>query len=137
MNKNLLSFSSVKLASKKAYEMAKITPSQIDFAEIHDGFTVAQITGMEDIGLCKPGEAHRLIMKGETKTNGRLPINPSGGLISNGHAVGASGLTQIYEIIKQLRGEAEKNQVRGKIGLANNIGGFVGSCSINIFKGTR
>lgn len=133
MNKDLLSFDCVRSCAQKAYKMAGIKAKQIEFAEVHDGFAVAQILLMEDLDLCKRGEAGKMILSGETSKSGRLPINPSGGLMSNGHAIGVSGLTQIYEVVKQLRKEGGKMQVNGKIGLTCNTGGFVGSCSISIF----
>jgi acetyl-CoA acetyltransferase len=119
--------------------MAGVGPEDIDVAELHDCFTMAELTHYEDLGFCKRGEGGRLVEEKVTWLGGKLPVNPSGGLLCKGHPVGATGPGQIYEIVKQLRGQAGKRQVQGaRIGLQQNGGGFRqvdGGCSIvNIFQ---
>jgi acetyl-CoA C-acetyltransferase len=119
-----LGFRSTQAAGREAYAMAGITPSDIDFAEVHDCFTWTEITNIEDLGFCKKGEGGRLVEEGRTALDGDLPINPSGGLKSFGHPIGASGVRMIYECVTQLRGEAGARQVKhAELGLAHNVGG--------------
>ncbi|MBI5883356.1 MAG: thiolase family protein, partial [Elusimicrobia bacterium] len=100
-------------------------PSQIDVAELHDAFTILEIANSEEVGFFKKGEGHIALEKGETRIGGSIPINPSGGLKAKGHPVGATGVGQAHEIVLQLRGEAEKRQVKGaKTGFTCNFGGF-------------
>jgi acetyl-CoA acetyltransferase len=111
-------------AADVAYEMASLGPEDLDVVEVHDAFTIGEILHCEDLRLCAPGEGGRLVEEGATSLTGRVPVNPSGGLLSRGHPVGASGVAQIVEIVWQLRGEAEKRQVRdAKVGLAQIMGG--------------
>ena len=120
------SFNSTKEAALKAYSMAKLNPSDIHFAEVHDAFTAFEVIGTEDLGLFPPGEGWKALQEGTTRLAGKLPINPSGGLKSKGDPVGASGLAQIVEIVWQLRGEAgEGRQLENAaVGLAQSIGGL-------------
>ena len=112
-------------ASQEAYERAGIGPEDLDVAEVHDCFTPAEILHYEDLGLCPKGEGGAFIASGATRIGGKIPVNPSGGLISKGHPLGATGVAQIAEITWQLRGQAEKRQVTGaKMGLAHCAGGF-------------
>jgi acetyl-CoA acetyltransferase len=112
--------------SKVAYEMSGIGPGDIDLAEVHDATSPAELILYEELGFCAPGEGGRLIDSGDVSLAGRLPVNTSGGLISKGHPIGATGLAQIYEIYLQLRGEAGERQVQGaKVGLTENGGGRV------------
>jgi acetyl-CoA C-acetyltransferase len=121
-------------AANKAFEMAGITPQDIDVVELHDCFTPAEIVDAEDLGLFEKGTGGRAVEEGITQVDGKLPINPSGGLLSKGHPVGATGLGQTYEIVKQLREEHE-NQVRNaEIGLTHNAGGTGAVCCVNILK---
>ncbi|RLE70632.1 MAG: thiolase domain-containing protein [Thermoprotei archaeon] len=121
-------------AARMAYDMAKLGPNDIDVAEVHDCFTIAEILAYEDLGFCKKGEGGKLIQEGETEIGGRIPVNPSGGLKAKGHPVGATGVAQIVEIVLQLRGEAGKRQVtNAEIGLTHNIGGSGSSCTVHIF----
>ena len=123
-NRNLAVFDLDIEASKIAYEMSGYGPEDIEVAEVHDAFTIAEIMHYEGLGFCKPGEGGCLIDGGETKIGGRIPVNPSGGLLSRGHPVGATGLAQIAEIVWQLRGEADKRQVKSaRVGLAHVAGG--------------
>lgn len=122
-------------AADEAYKMAGIGPKDIDLAEVHDCFTIAEIMAIEDLGFCKKGEGGKITEEGETALDGRIPINTSGGLKGKGHPVGATGIAQTVEIVTQLRGEAGKRQVSGaEIGLAHNIGGSGGTCVVHIFQ---
>jgi acetyl-CoA C-acetyltransferase/acetyl-CoA acyltransferase len=122
-------------ASRQAYKMAGIEPKDVDVAEVHDCFTIAEIMAYEDLGFCRKGEGGKLIEEGETKIGGRIPVNPSGGLKSKGHPIGATGTGQAYEIVKQLRGQAVKpsRQVQGaEVGLTHNVGGSGGTAVVHI-----
>jgi benzoylsuccinyl-CoA thiolase BbsB subunit len=125
-------------ASKLAYEMASLGPKDIDVAEVHDAFSIAELLYYEALGFCKRGEATKLIDEGTTDIDGRIPVNPSGGLISKGHPVGATGLAQLAEIVWQLRGQAGQRQVKNaKVGISHCTGGGIygldhGACSIHI-----
>ena len=131
----LTSLKAAKLAAKQAYEMAGVKPEDIDLAEVHDCFTIAEILAYEDLGFCKPGEGGKLAEEGVTTLGGRLPVNTSGGLKSKGHPVGATGVAQAYEIFLQLTGQAEKRQVDGaECGLAHNVGGSGATATVHIFK---
>lgn len=115
----------VKLAAEAAYKMANLKPSDIDVAELHDAFEILEIAESEEVGFFKKGEGHIAARNGETKIGGRIPINTSGGLKAKGHPLGATGVSQIVEIVRQLRGEAGGRQVKGaRNGLAVNFGGF-------------
>lgn len=113
-----------KRAAKKAYDMASLAPEDLDVAEVHDAFTICEIIHYEGLGLCPPGEGGRFVDEGVTQLGGRIPVNPSGGLLSKGHPVGASGVAQVVEIVWQLRNEAGKRQVKNpRVGLAQIMGG--------------
>ncbi|MCL6479292.1 MAG: thiolase family protein, partial [Peptococcaceae bacterium] len=115
----------VRLANK-AYNMAGVGPEDIDLLELHDAAAFAEIKMTEQMGFCKRGEGGPLAESGATMLGGRIPINVSGGLISRGHPLGATGVAQIYELVTQLRGEAGKRQVKGaKLGMAENGGGQI------------
>lgn len=115
----------VRYAAEAAYKMAGLKPSDIDVAELHDAFQILEIAESEEVGFFKRGEGHVAARNGETKIGGRIPINTSGGLKAKGHPLGATGVSQIVEIVRQLRGEAYGRQVEGaKNGLAVNFGGF-------------
>lgn len=126
--------------AQEAYEMAECGPEDLDLVELHDAFTANEITNTEDLGLCPRGEGGRLVDEGATALGGRIPVNPSGGLLSQGHPLSASGVRQICEITWHLRNEAGPRQVDGaKLGLAHMEGGIVadiqlGACGINILK---
>jgi len=125
------------LASQKAYKAAGISPNQVDFAEVHDCFTIAEIMAYEDIGLCSKGEGAKLIREGQTEIGGRIPVNMDGGLKSKGHPIGTTGCSMMYELTKQLRGEAEKGRqvpLKNNIGLAHNVGGTGHYCYVTILK---
>jgi acetyl-CoA C-acetyltransferase len=114
-------------AGERAYAMAGRRPTEVDFAELHDMFTILEFLQSEDLGFFEKGHAWESTMAGVTARDGRLPINPSGGLKSKGHPLGASGVAQVVELVTQLRGEAGARQVDGAVGLACNVGGF-GNC---------
>jgi acetyl-CoA C-acetyltransferase len=135
----ITSFESTIKAAKEAYESAAIGPEDVDFAEVHDCFTIAEIVHVEDLGFCKKGEGGRFIENGEADLNGRTPVNASGGLKAKGHPVGATGVGQIVELVWQLRGQAGKRQISGaKVGLAHCMGGFFhadgASLAVHILK---
>jgi len=112
--------------ARSAYEMAGIGPEDIHVMEVHDATAPAEVFIYEELGLCPEGEGGRLIDEGVTELGGRIPVNTSGGLLSKGHPVGATGVAQIYEVFQQLRGEAGDRQVEGaKVGLTENGGGMV------------
>ncbi len=125
-------------AAKRAYKMAGITPKDIDFAEVHDCFTIAEICAIEDLGFVKKGEGGPATESGITAIGGKIPVNPSGGLKACGHPVGATGVKQAVEITLQLRGEAGKRQIDGAdIGLTHNVGGSGGTAVVHIFGRER
>ena len=132
----LNSIPSAREAAQKAYEMAGITPQDVDFAEVHDCFTIAEIIATEDLGFFKKGQGWKAAEAGETSRNGKKPINLSGGLKSKGHPVGASGVGQVVEVWKQLRGQAGDRQLPGKprYGLTHNVGGTGQTCVVHIFE---
>jgi acetyl-CoA C-acetyltransferase len=124
-------------AAKKAYRQAKIGPKDIDVAEVHDCFTIAEILAMEDLGFFAKGKVAAAISAGETRigTSKHLVVNPSGGLKGCGHPVGATGIKQVVELVEQLRGRAGARQVKqAKIGLAHNVGGSGATAVVHILK---
>jgi acetyl-CoA C-acetyltransferase len=134
--KDLTTLDSTVKAAQSAYKMADVTPKDIDVAEVHDCFSIAEIVVSEDLGFFEKGEGGCAVSDGRTQIGGEIPINPSGGLKSKGHPVGATGVAQVIEIVKQLRGEADKRQVeKARIGLTQNMGGSGGSSIIHILKG--
>lgn len=132
---SLTSLIAAKIAARQAYKMAGVRPEDVDVAEVHDCFTIAEIIGYEDLGFCKRGEGGHLVESGETKLDGKLPVNTSGGLKSKGHPVGATGTAQAYEIYLQLTEQAEKRQVKdANIALAHNVGGSGATATVHIFR---
>jgi acetyl-CoA C-acetyltransferase len=130
------SLSSTVKAAQSAYKMADIKPGDVNVAEVHDCFTIAEIIVSEDLGFFEKGKGGYAVSDGRTALDGEIPINPSGGLKSKGHPVGATGAAQVVEIVSQLRGEAGERQVKNaKIGLTQNMGGSGGSTIIHILKG--
>ena len=122
-------------AAQVAYKQAGITVDVIDLAEVHDCFTIAEIVATEDLGFCKKGEGGKLLDEGATELTGRIPVNTSGGLKAVGHPVGATGIKQAIEIVLQLRGEADKRQIKdAKIGLTHNVGGSGATAVVHIFS---
>lgn len=132
------SFQAARIAARNAFKKARLSPGDIDVAEVHDCFTIAELIAMEDIGFCKPGESKNLIRKGRTEINGDIPINVDGGLKAGGHPIGVTGVSQVCEITTQIRGEAGKRQVDGaKVGLTHNIGGVGGTAVVHILRGGK
>ena len=130
---DITTFPAVRAAAKKAYERAGISAQDVEFAELHDCFTIAEIVAMEDLGLVERGQGGFFSAAGETRRCGKLPINASGGLKSKGHPVGATGAAQICDVVQQLRCEAGDRQlVRHHLGLAQNLGGSGATCVVSI-----
>ncbi|MBV9679643.1 MAG: thiolase domain-containing protein [Acidobacteriaceae bacterium] len=130
---DITEFPAVKSAGQKAYETAGVGPGEIDVAEVHDCFTIAEIVASEDLGFANKGEGGPFAAAGCTAINGRIPINTSGGLKSKGHPVGATGVGQICDIVMQLRADAGERQVsRHRTGLAQNLGGSGATCVVSI-----
>jgi acetyl-CoA C-acetyltransferase len=125
----------VEVAAERALKMAGKTIKDVDFAEVHDCFSIAEIMVMEALGVVEQGQGGPAVMDGLTALDGKFPINPSGGLKSKGHPVGATGVAQICETVSQLRGEADKRQIKdAKIGLTQNMGGSGASCVVHILE---
>ena len=121
---DLTSFRATQVAAEAAYRMAGFGPERVDVAELHDAFTPFELLSLEDTGLVPPGKSGRAILDGDTAIGGRLPVNPSGGLKARGHPLAATGVSQIVELVWQLRGLAEGRQVDARVGLAQSIGGL-------------
>ncbi len=133
--KDILKLPAIELAGQRALKMAGKTIRDINFAEVHDCFTIAEIMVMEALGIVEPGQGGPATSAGHTALNGKFPINPSGGLKSKGHPVGATGVAQIYEAVSQLRGTSGKRQIaNAKVGMTQNMGGSGGSCVIHILE---
>jgi acetyl-CoA acyltransferase len=127
-----------RLAAKWAYEAAGVGPEDLHLVELHDCFATAELVHYENLGLCADGEAGRMIDTGETALGGRIPVNVSGGLLSKGHPLGATGIANIYEVATHLRGVAGERQVEGaRLGLTHVVGGGPGmgtACAIHILE---
>jgi len=130
--KDILTMKAVVKAARDAYKLARIEAKDIQVAEVHDSFTIAEILAYEDLGFSEKGKGAELIREGVTEIGGDLPVNPSGGLKACGHAVGATGVRQIVELTLQLRGDAEKRQVDAERGLALSIGGTGATAVVSI-----
>lgn len=133
----LTSFEATKNAAEEAYGMSGLGPEDIQFAEVHDCFSMAELIHIEDLGFFKPGEGYKAVEEGLTNLDGPKPINTSGGLKCKGHPVGATGIAQLFEIWTQLRNEAGERQVPIKdlrIGAAHNLGGTGGTCTLTILE---
>jgi acetyl-CoA C-acetyltransferase len=128
---------STDVAARQAFEMAKMKPGDIHFAEVHDCFTIAEIMVIEALGFVDKGKGGQAAADGLTAIEGKIPVNASGGLKSKGHPVGATGVAQIFELTKQIRGEAEKDRQvkKADIGLAQNMGGSGASSVVHILEG--
>jgi acetyl-CoA C-acetyltransferase len=133
----LTSLAAAKAAAAQAYVMAGVTPRDIQVAEVHDCFTIAEIIATEDLGFFAPGEGPQAVAQGRTALTGDRPINTSGGLKAKGHPVGASGVAQVIEVFHQLRGEAGDRQLPNKdleLALTHNVGGTGGTCVVHILR---
>ena len=127
-------------AGRKAYEMANLTPRDIDLAEVHDCFTIAEVLATEDLGFAERGEGGRFAREGQGIINqGSVAVNASGGLKSKGHPLGATGTGQVVEVFKQLRGQVEsQRQVKeAEVGLTHNVGGSGATCAVHVFGRNR
>ena len=135
MRKSLTEMIATKVAAKEAYRQAGIQVKDIDFAEVHDCFTIAEIFATEDLGFFKKGEGGKAVEEGRTALNAEISINPSGGLKAKGHPVGATGVSQAVEIVEQLRGTCGKRQVKAaQIGLTHAMGGIGATVAVHIFR---
>ncbi|MED3786671.1 thiolase domain-containing protein [Peribacillus frigoritolerans] len=134
---NLLEIVAIRESARQAYEQASLGPNDMDVVELHDCFAMTEILAIEDLGLFEKGTGWQAIERGLTKHGGSVPVNTSGGLLSRGHPIGATGVSQIVQIVCQLRGSAV-NQVDGaRIGLAQNLGGTGAYSTVHIFEGSR
>ena len=132
---NLVGLPSAVKAGQDAYQMAGVTADDIKVAQVHDCFTIAEIMAYEDLGFCRKGEGGKLIADRQTYIGGKIPVNIDGGLKAKGHPIGATGVSQTYEIAKQLRGEAGERQVPGAdIGLTHNVGGIGQYCFVQVMR---
>jgi acetyl-CoA C-acetyltransferase len=132
---DLTSLNAAVLAGREAFKRANLSHRDIDFAEVHDCFTIAELVAEEDLEFVPRGEAAKLTAQGYTKIGGELPINPSGGLKAKGHPVGATGVGQVVEVYEQLHGKADGRQVAdARIALTHNVGATGGSCAVHIFE---
>ena len=134
-SEDMTTWDASRLAAEDAYQQANISHDDIDIAELHDAFTSVELISYEDLKFCKKGEGKTLIRKGMTNLNGKLPVNTSGGLKAKGHPISATGISQIYELVRQMRNAAGDRQV-SNIGhaLAQNIGGAGSTASVHILK---
>ena len=121
-------------ASKQAYKQAGIKPKDVQVAEVHDCFTIAEIMAYEDLGFCEKGAGGKFVEEKQSYIDGKTPVNVDGGLKAKGHPVGATGVSMTTEIVKQLRGEAGKRQVNAEIGLIHNVGGIGQYCFVHIHR---
>jgi acetyl-CoA acetyltransferase len=131
---SLTSFRATQEAARTAYAMAGFGPERVDFAELHDAFTPFELMALEDTGLVPPGKAGRATLDGDTALDGRLPINPSGGLKARGHPLAATGIAQIVECVWQLTGRAGPRQVDARVALAHSIGGLATNNWVTILE---
>jgi len=132
---DMTSWEATRLAANEAYKQAGISPDDIDIAELHDAFTSVELLSYDDLGFCKKGEGKHLIRNGYTSINGEMPVNTSGGLKAKGHPISATGVSQVYEIVKQMRKQAGERQVDNvKYGLAQNIGGAGSTVAVHILE---
>lgn len=131
---DLTSFPATVRAARQAYAMAGLTPTDLHVVECHDDFTGIELINYEDLGFCAPGDGGRLLESGATDLGGRLPVNPSGGLLSRGHPVGATGVAQVCEIFWQLRGEARCQVDGARVGLTHTLGGPTATAAVSILS---
>ena len=126
------------IAAQRAYEYANISPDEVDVAELHDNFTIGEIMALEDLNFVPKGQGGIATESGETQMDGRLPINPSGGLKARGNPIGATGIAQAIEIVLQLKGQADKRQVAdAKVGLTHSVGGSGATSIVTILSNLR
>jgi len=132
---DMISWDASKKAADEAYRQAGISPADVDVVEVHDAFTSVELISYEDLGFCRKGEGKELIRKGFTNLDGKLPVNTSGGLKAKGHPISATGISQVYELVKQMRGECGDRQVNDvKYALAQNIGGAGSTVAVHLLR---
>lgn len=132
---DLTTLNAAVLAGREAFKQAGLAPKDIDFLEVHDCFTIAELVALEDLGFYPRGEAAKATQEGQTRINGETPVNPSGGLKAKGHPVGATGVGQVVEVYEQLNSRAGHRQVKdARIALTHNVGATGGSCAVHIFE---
>jgi acetyl-CoA acetyltransferase len=123
--RDMTSFGLDRATARRAYEAAGVGPTDVDVAEVHDSYSIAEIIHYEDLGFCSPGDGGKLVQSGSSGLGGRIPVNPSGGLLNRGHPLGATGVAQLVELFEQLRGRSGARQVPGaQVALAQISGGF-------------
>lgn len=131
---DITTFQATRAAAQRAYKKAGITAKDVSLAEVHDAFTIGEIMAIEDLGFFGKGEGGKAAMNGTTARAGKIPINTSGGLKARGHPPGATGLAQVHEVIRQLRGEAGERQVHdAQVGLTHNVGGSGATAVVHLF----
>ena len=125
--KDITRIKSREVSAQRAYKQANLTPDDVDLCELHDCFTIAEIIATEGLGFFEFGQGGEAVQRGDTNKGGKVVVNPSGGLKAKGHPIGATGAAQVYEIVKQLRGECGPRQVEGaKVGMVDTLGGDLG-----------
>ena len=130
----MVGFDMAQAAAQQVYDEAGVGPEDVDVVELHDCFTANELLTYEALGLCKAGEAEKFIVEGDNTYGGKYVTNPSGGLLSKGHPLGATGLAQCAELVWQLRGEAEQRQVEGaRVALQHNLG-LGGACVVTMYR---
>jgi len=134
--KSFTSFAATKAAARQAYNQAGLKPQDIQLAEVHDCFTVTQIINTEDLGFFETGKGGDAVAEGITALDGKMPINASGGLKAKGHPIGATAISQVFEVVTQLRGDGGERQIKNiDIGLTHSLGGTAGTSLVHILKG--
>jgi acetyl-CoA C-acetyltransferase len=131
---DLCSFDATVAAAERAYAMAGVSPADVDVVELHDCFSIAEIVDSEDLGLVPRGEGAIWAAEGRTAVDGQIAINPSGGLLAKGHPVGATGVGQLYEIVRQLRGDHPNQVANARIGMTHNLGGTGVACTVSLLR---
>jgi acetyl-CoA C-acetyltransferase len=130
---SIVGFAATRVAADRAFKQARLTPKDVNFAEVHDNFTISEILAIEDLGFFQKGEGGKATVDGQTLVGGKIAINTSGGLKARGDPIGATGVAQIVEVVTQLRGQAGKRQVaNAKVGLAQNVGGTGATAVVHI-----
>ncbi|MFN9300608.1 MAG: thiolase C-terminal domain-containing protein, partial [Acidobacteriota bacterium] len=135
--REITTFEATRRAARRAYEEAGMEPGEIQLAEVHDCFTIAELIAMEDLGFIEAGESGAWVESGAKGIDGSLPVNTSGGLKAKGHPIGATGVGQICDLVQQLRGQAGERQVsRRDVGLTQNLGGSGATSVVTILRRT-
>jgi acetyl-CoA C-acetyltransferase len=131
-------FDATRKAANKAYEIAGLKPEDVDVLEVHDAFTITGVLALEGLGFAKKGEGAKFVSEGNIALGGKIPTNTLGGLKARGHPIGATGVYQVIEVAKQLRGDAGKNQINGaEVGLTQNVGGVDSTAAVHVLRRCR